>query len=46
MKNNLELVFNQYNDFCQTGSYIKSDKIALKILKIGFTDLEDFQKKR
>lgn len=45
MNDNLELVFNQYNDFFQTGYHIRSNQTALKILKTGFRDLEDLQNK-
>ncbi|MFI3618669.1 hypothetical protein [Enterococcus avium] len=45
MNNNLEIVFNQYNDFFQTGSHIRTNQTALRVLKTGFNNLEDFQKK-
>ncbi|EAD7047527.1 hypothetical protein ABA25_12665, partial [Listeria monocytogenes] len=45
MNDNLELVFNQYNDFFQTGSRIRSNQAALKFLKTGFKDSQDLQSK-
>ncbi|EHZ7795102.1 hypothetical protein ABZ134_002860 [Listeria monocytogenes] len=45
MENNVEKIFNEYNDFSKTGAYIQSNETALKILKEGFKNSEELKKK-